>query len=72
MKVKHTDKSQPKRVLRKVIFEYDDEISTLKGDDAVKWLEATNSNTTIAYVHGMNAYDNLGVKWEVTKKGPTS
>lgn len=42
-----------KRKLIKVIFEYEDTIKTLEGEQAQKWLDACNSQLIIGWNHGM-------------------
>jgi len=56
------------KILR-VVLEYENEEQTITGDDAVKWLEAVDANTSIAHLHGMNALDIVDIKRTIFTKG---
>ena len=52
----------------KATIEYDDKIFIVEGEEAEKWQENNESVASIAYVHGMNAFDSNPIKWQVIKK----
>jgi len=51
--------------LIKVTLEFEDEIKSLVGKDAQKWLEATNSMAVMEHIHG-RPFPML--KWRIVKK----
>ena len=53
--------------LIKVIFEYEDEIRVLEGNDAQKWIDTINGQCVFNFVHGIKFPK---FNWKVSKKRP--
>ena len=59
---------QAQRKLVRVELEYDNgEVTTLKGDEAAKWLEAVNGAVMNAWVHGVSLPE---FPWEKSTRDP--
>lgn len=54
-------------MLKKVTLEYDDEIRTIKGDEAQKWSDHNKTLAILAQSHRMNPFDIDPVRWKVKK-----
>lgn len=55
------------KILR-VVLEYENETQTITGEDAEKWLNACDANTSIAYIRGMNAFNSVEIKRTIEPK----